>query len=919
MAAAFTLLAWAANPFTTQAQLPATSWETVASMPGAVAAGASLVFNGKIYVFAGYDDSTPIQAMYVYDPTLNTWETLAGPSFGRGEVAAVEINGLFYLAGGYGPSSGGFFTALAETEVFDPLTESWSTLASMPSGRSVVYSGKIGEEFYVMGGWPGTQNTVTKYNVQTGAWSAAPPLPSGRHNTHGACSIGGRIHCIGGKNDVSSEIYNDHYVYDGITQSWVNAAPLPIQAWGGAIGHTDEYIFHTGGVNAGYGIYTPSYDQCYVYSVANDTWFEWVAMSQKRSGHASVVLDGYLYVIGGSDEANNRLNSVERIALSDVCAEPEACNYLENGACNFPEAGFDCAGNCMFDFDLDGICDIGGCTDPTAINYDPTAVFDDGSCESGCPLNQVVLQIEFTNVVNGVSIAITDLGSDTVVESSSTFSGNGSLFELPFCLADGCYSINVQPALCVLCNQDDIQWTLQFADAVLAGGTPGGGVFALNSFECQLFACTDPTACNFNQEGECVFAESNLDCSGNCLNDCNNNGVCDENEVLGCTYTFACNYNPAATTDDGTCTVAQPNYDCAGNCLLDLNNNGLCDLEEVAGCTNIDAINYNAEATLDDGSCTVTCKGDFNNDGEITATDLLSFLAAFGNQCTGAGCMDPAGCNYDPNATFDLDYCEYPAEFFNCDGTCINDADGDGICDELEVAGCTDPEAGNYNPDATDDDGSCASAQPQYPAGSVFCNGTPTEVVEVLNPATGRIWMDRNLGASQAATSSTDEAAYGDLYQWGRGSDGHQCRNSATTTTLSSSDQPGHGAFIVTSNSPFDWRSPQNDNLWQGVNGVNNPCPSGFRVPTVAELDLERLSWSNNNSAGAFASPLKMIRAGNRNLAGELANIASGGFYWSNMVSATSAGSFFFGFSISSANVMHNVRASGFSVRCIKD
>lgn len=180
----------------------------------------------------------------------------------------------------------------------------------------------------------------------------------------------------------------------------------------------------------------------------------------------------------------------------------------------------------------------------------------------------------------------------------------------------------------------------------------------------------------------------------------------------GCTYNFACNYNPDAVIDNGSCTFPAPNYDCAGNCLLDLNNNGLCDLEEVAGCTNIDAINYNAEATLDDGSCITTCKGDFNNDGEITSSDLLSFLAAFGNQCAGAGCMDPAGCNYDPNATFDLGYCEYPAEFFNCDGTCANDADGDGICDELEVPGCTDPEAGNYNPEATDDDGSCASAKP---------------------------------------------------------------------------------------------------------------------------------------------------------------------------------------------------------------
>ena len=81
----------------------------------------------------------------------------------------------------------------------------------------------------------------------------------------------------------------------------------------------------------------------------------------------------------------------------------------------------------------------------------------------------------------------------------------------------------------------------------------------------------------------------------------------------------------------------------------------------------------------------------------------------------------------------------------------------------------------------------------------------------------GRIWMDRNLGASQVATVFDDALAYGDLFQWGRNIDGHQIRTSGTTATLSSSDTPGHGDFITTSASPFDWRNPQNNNLWQPI------------------------------------------------------------------------------------------------------
>jgi hypothetical protein len=184
----------------------------------------------------------------------------------------------------------------------------------------------------------------------------------------------------------------------------------------------------------------------------------------------------------------------------------------------------------------------------------------------------------------------------------------------------------------------------------------------------------------------------------------------------------------------------------------------------------------------------------------------------------------------------------------------------------------------------------------------------------------GRCWLDRNLGASQVATSSTDAAAYGDLFQWGRGADGHQIRNplSVTTSTLSSTDSPGHGLFITIGSGNVDWRSPQNNNLWQGVNGINNPCPSGFRLPIEGELNTERLSWSSNNSAGAFASPLKLPVAGLKlNSSGSLVNVGPFGYYWSSTVSSTGSRNLIF--LSSDAFLSSGNRAVGRSVRCIKD
>lgn len=197
------------------------------------------------------------------------------------------------------------------------------------------------------------------------------------------------------------------------------------------------------------------------------------------------------------------------------------------------------------------------------------------------------------------------------------------------------------------------------------------------------------------------------------------------------------------------------------------------------------------------------------------------------------------------------------------------------------------------------------------------CLGVTTTVVDVVSA--GQTWMDRNIGATQQATSSTDANSYGDLYQWGRLSDGHQCRTSTTTTALSSTDVPGHNQFILDDTFPFDWRDPQNGNLWQGVNGVNNPCPNGYRVPTITEWTNERLSWFVQDIAGAFASPLKLSLSGMRNgFTGALQLVGTQGHYWSSTTSADRAGKLVFRAGFTSTSSPEN-RYHAFPVRCIKN
>lgn len=203
----------------------------------------------------------------------------------------------------------------------------------------------------------------------------------------------------------------------------------------------------------------------------------------------------------------------------------------------------------------------------------------------------------------------------------------------------------------------------------------------------------------------------------------------------------------------------------------------------------------------------------------------------------------------------------------------------------------------------------------------------------------GKTWLNNNLGANYAnttngafnpaaqASSSTDQNAYGSLFQWGRGADGHELINwtSSSSGTAVNGTTPGPIAtpwtsinFITNGTTPFDWRTPQDNNLWQGVSGTNNPCPIGYRLPTETELNNQRLSWSSINSAGAIASPLKLPMAGTRSASvGSLGSVGTFGFYWSSTVSSTDARGL--GFNSSNALVYANSRAGGYSVRCLKD
>ena len=204
----------------------------------------------------------------------------------------------------------------------------------------------------------------------------------------------------------------------------------------------------------------------------------------------------------------------------------------------------------------------------------------------------------------------------------------------------------------------------------------------------------------------------------------------------------------------------------------------------------------------------------------------------------------------------------------------------------------------------------------------------------IINSAeTGRRWLDRNLGASNVASKVDDYANYGDLFQWGRGDDGHQLVirgglgdanmasvNSAVgpfPTSTVSVDDPGHSNFIaVLGTAPVDWRNPQNNNLWQGVLGTNNPCPSGWRLATKEEWAAEKLT----NLADGYTK-LKLTYTGVKAFDyGDFYQSTTNGNYWTSTIGTTDpTQSFRINLSATENLVELQVRAQAFACRCIKD
>ena len=314
----------------------------------------------------------------------------------------------------------------------------------------------------------------------------------------------------------------------------------------------------------------------------------------------------------------------------------------------------------------DGTCELPdlGCTDPFALNFDEEANTEDGSCEYCAEGVEWVAQIDLLDSYgdgwNGNNYYIVNEWGDTT--ATGTLESGSSETQL-FCLAPGCYVVSV-PAEGGW--PYEVSWEISSAgypDVFLAGECPDLQPFSFLEGCETIFGCLDTLALNYNPDAEyeddsCTYP------------------------VYGCLDSLALNYNELVTDDDGSCLYP---IECDETSSL-----YVLYLHDSYG----DGWNGNDFSVND-----ISLGGYYETTMETGSESLSSF-------CLNDGCylITVDGGTWQEEITWDL---------LNSDGDTVLNGDApyqayygvNSTC--VTVFGCTNPDALNYNDLAGTDDGSC--------------------------------------------------------------------------------------------------------------------------------------------------------------------------------------------------------------------
>ena len=459
-------------------------------------------------------------------------------------------------------------------------------------------------------------------------------------------------------------------------------------------------------------------------------------------------------------------------------------------------------------------CPVSGCTDDEALNYDPAAVADDGSCEYPCPVEYALVVSEGA-WPSEISWSILEADGDVATSGGAPFSGT-------VCLdPDSCYTVVMNDSFGDGWNGAVL--TLGGESYELLAGGEGTGLFGTCNVVCDFdeltvsvangagtdfgFSITDSTGASILMGGAefegtaCIDANNCYDIS---MSSADGNGpypdiVLSVGEdaftwtststwnsnllyalgsncpILGCMDSTACNYDPAATLEDFCTFPGDACNDLDSLTLGDtLNVDCLCEgVPAILGCTNWSACNYADSAQADDGSCV------YDLDAVLDPT-LEDWLIVTYESEAGIALYDAAGITLASDyhailadspetdilwslcdSTLTLGSFSWNASTYLWTGNRFELLDNESAASDstfiypASAAGCTDPLAPNFNSAALVDDGSCIFQCDDFLV-DVTAGAYPSEVSWLIVDATGTVVASGNAPYNDTACLSSD-------------------------------------------------------------------------------------------------------------------------------------------------------------------
>ena len=235
------------------------TWTRIADLPVGLSHAGVAAVGTDIYIAGGY----PVQAdgtgqnfstaaVWKYDTLTNTYTSMPPLPAGRGGGALVALDGFLHYFGGSNPSRGDATTTNHWQFNLNGGT-TWQVRAAMPMPRNHLGGVALGGRIYAVGGQSGQDQTATyradvdAYDPATNTWTAVASLPVGMsHNNASTFTMGGRIIVTGGETAFGQPL-NNVRAYDPSTDQWVELTPLPANKSAAVAGAINGVIYNATG------------------------------------------------------------------------------------------------------------------------------------------------------------------------------------------------------------------------------------------------------------------------------------------------------------------------------------------------------------------------------------------------------------------------------------------------------------------------------------------------------------------------------------------------------------------------------------------------------------------------------------------------------------------------------------------------